>query len=210
MFRFWSWIHSLNNNNYGFLHNIHDLFLKGFLFSYFFFPLGPPPYPEGNSNSTSNFPSFSQSVFFLFSLLNLYPTLREILILLYTFLFSLLSFFFFLFCIWTSSLPLGRFQFSFLFYLRVFFPLEPSPSPASHSPSFHQSFFFSFEPQPCLLGIQLLPLLFLQFFFFFCIWTFPLMEGISNNTSHFFISPKGLFYQTPKCLGITNDPSWRG
>ena len=26
----------LNNNNYGFLHNIHDLFLKGFLFSYFF------------------------------------------------------------------------------------------------------------------------------------------------------------------------------
>ena len=56
----------LNNNNYGFLHNIHDLFLKGFLFSYFFFPLGPPPYPEGNSNSTSNFPSFSQSVFFLF------------------------------------------------------------------------------------------------------------------------------------------------
>lgn len=58
----------LNNNNYGFLHNIHDLFLKGFLFSYFFSHLG------------------------------LHPTLRGIPILLQTFLPSLKvfsSFFFF-------------------------------------------------------------------------------------------------------------------
>ena len=125
----------------------YTIFMTSFskVFSFHtFFPLGPPPYPEGNSNSASNFPSFPQSIFFLFFPFKPLPYPEGNFNFALYFPFFSLRFFPFLFCIWTSSLPLGRFQFSFLFYHRVFFPLEPSPSPASHSPSFHQSFFFFF------------------------------------------------------------------
>lgn len=47
----------------------YTIFMTSFskvFFFHTFFPLGPPPYPEGNSNSASNFPSFPQSIFFLF------------------------------------------------------------------------------------------------------------------------------------------------
>ena len=151
----------------------YTIFMTSFskvFFFHTFFPLGPPPYPEGNSNSAPNFPSFPQSIFFLFFPFKPLPYPEGN----------------FNFALYFPSFPLRFFFLPFLhlniistfreipiqlpILLQSFFPLEPSPSPASHSPSFHPSFFFSFEPQPCLLGIQLLPLLFLQIFIFcFCI-----------------------------------------
>ena len=101
-----------------------------------FFSFKPLPYPEGNFNFALYFPFFSLRFFFL-------PFLH--LNIFSTFReipiqLPILPQSFF--STWTITLPC--FTLSFL------------PS----------KLFFSFEPQPCLLGIQLLPLLFLQFFFF--------------------------------------------